>query len=773
MNLKPRQDGSCHVSGAHSSLISQPVDVTITDIPEEPISFESIGHDRGFIGTISGKICRDMTTAMSYRIVREIFVSENKNLTGIRIIIENISSSAFNLKKIIPISCFRSDDFSVADALIRDWHIMRMARNKNDIPGCFRPTVDDQDSKDASLDSSEIPAGMGVSKEDEDKYRNLDHTIISEPSIFIKHQKEKALPGLFISVLGQDKHLSQLILSSDMEQKALSNFQVVCEFDSIQVNPGEKRATHWILFREEDTYANAVDAHNEMLMDLYKPSRPPRLAPSIFCTWYFYGHNFTEKDLEENLDNLKTDKVPFDMFLLDDGWSDTFGSWQAGKRFPGGMQKVAEKIKEAGYIPGIWTCPFVVTADSKVVKEHPELLARDTNGNPYEFAYNDPKCYAVDPTSPYAVTYFNEMYKRIREWGFTAHKFDFLRSFLTTDKVRFYNRKMNRAQAYRLGMQLVRNAIGNDSYILACGGLFEGSIGLVDGMRTGSDTRGYWQQPEYLNTIKQNVMRANSNCFWHTDPDAAMLRLRSKPFRDEQSVLGDLSLGSFTDEEAFTVIVNQYLGGGITCFSERFMELQAERKALYRHIIPAEFPVPEIGDIFNSGCPTLFLSYIEPRCETLENWWTLAVVNWKQEPVRRVINISDLNLPKDQAFILFEFKEQKSYGLKTNNDSFTIDIPPHAVRVMRIAIWNGETPVIMGTDLHITGGAVELADITTQANEISGSIITNWNYPVMVTAAFPYKDGFKEEKTIVKNGKFRLQQKQNSKILTGESIGSL
>jgi hypothetical protein len=37
-----------------------------------------------------------------------------------------------------------------------------------------------------------------------------------------------------------------------------------------------------------------------------------------------------------------------------------------------------------------------------------------------------------------------------------------------------------------------------------------------------------------------------------------------------QTKWGDLSLGRFTDDEAFTMIVNQYIGGGMSCFSEHF-----------------------------------------------------------------------------------------------------------------------------------------------------------------------------------------------------------
>ena len=78
---------------------------------------------------------------------------------------------------------------------------------------------------------------------------------------------------------------------------------------------------------------------------------------------------------------------------------------------------------------------------------------------------------------------------------------------------------------------------------------------------------------------------AVDDAFYGVDPDAMMVRRRAQPISATRH--GRLSLGLWTDDEARTITVNQYVGGGLVCFSDKFLELDADRAALYRHVIPS------------------------------------------------------------------------------------------------------------------------------------------------------------------------------------------
>jgi hypothetical protein len=735
------------IKGSHFKLNAQVLLSVIDQKPCEGLEFSKPKKHKGKICNISGTVFEDVSTYKNLKLVREVFISNKKDKAGIRLLLTNTGKEPVRLRSLTPLSVNNDKSISVSNANYGKWAVMRMARHKNDTPGCFKPGIEDNDLKDVSLRSAEIPAGYGVSKEDLQKFSKTSAPIISEPGIFIKNRNKLSQPGLFISALGQDKHLSLVELSHRPDKKdKLGKLDVVCEFDGIRIDEGETIETHWIMVYEANEENKMYADFAELLGELYNCPAPQLPPPSLYCSWYFYGDSFSEADLDENLKVLKKNPIPFDVFLIDSCWQDNWGSWQANEQFPSGMKSAADKIKAAGFKPGIWTCPFMVSPKSSILKKYPDLFARDKNGDPAPFSYG----YPVDPTSPHAQEYFNELFGRLREWGFLVHKFDFLRALMVSSDIRFYNPKVTRAQAYRLGMSMIKKALGPDGYILACGGLFEGSIGLADAIRVGSDVKGFWREnsgtPEfsYMRTIKQIVFRSYFNRFFHTDPDAAMLRLRDETFNNNKSDTGPLSLGSFTEEEAFTIVANQYIGGGMMCFSERLAELQPERKAMLRHIIPARFPVPKVLDMWSKACPSLILSEVTPSCKSLGKWWTLAVSNWKSKETKRKIYINELPaISASNNFAVFEFRTQNFLGVFDKNKCISVAIPSRATRLLRIVPWNGKDPVILGTDLHLTGGGVELKEIKIRKNEISGKVETKWDYPISITAGFPYQGKLK------------------------------
>ena len=72
-----------------------------------------------------------------------------------------------------------------------------------------------------------------------------------------------------------------------------------------------------------------------------------------------------------------------DIFIIDCGWYDMMGSYIPDKnKFPNGMAPVCEYIQQRGMKPGMWFSFATANAESKVVKEHPEWILKDMNGEP-------------------------------------------------------------------------------------------------------------------------------------------------------------------------------------------------------------------------------------------------------------------------------------------------------------------------------------------------------------------------------------------------------
>ena len=450
--------------------------------------FRADGESTCDVAGIGGRAVRETAMLDGIELVRETFQSADGAMCAVRLSITNRRSTPFALESITPITAVGDEALTVADAGFADWRVLRMARQKNDIPGCFRPATHDADLADAAFCGGEIVAGMGVSPEDMARGGRTSESILADPCVIIRSDRKPDAPGLFLGILGQTEHLTSIFMTPSEGGDALGSLEVVCEFDGVHVDPGETRTTHWLLMQASaDDYGTLASFADSVAREYGVPAPGP--APSICCNWYFYGSDMTQDDLDENLAVLAEKPIPFDVFLLDNGWMDNFGSWRPNERWPMGVKHAADCIARAGYRPGIWTCPFVVMAESPILDQYPDLVARDSVGEPCEFGYGKGVCYTVDPTAPNASAYFNEMFARLKGWGYLHHKFDFLRAVINARDVRFHDRKATRAQAYRRGLQLIRDALGPEAYIVACGGLFEGSAGLADAVCGGKRAR--------------------------------------------------------------------------------------------------------------------------------------------------------------------------------------------------------------------------------------------------------------------------------------------
>lgn len=715
-----------------------------------PLQWTRRNTEAAEVGGVAGGVERFEAPAVIGLVTLDVFRSDgpaaHEPLIAVRMSVRNDGPDPVELTSLTPLWVDGDAGAELAAGQFADWRVVRAGRQKNDVPGNFRFTDDDIDLQHARIDAAEFKAGSGVQASDLAKGRSPSTSINADPYLWIKNRHDESSTAFFIGVLGQTEHLTRINLACNEARDEFRSLSTICEMDGVVVQPGESRTTHWVVIYESADEETLRQRHVDLfaaVANVPKPTTPP---VSYFCSWYFYGCDFTQADLDENLTGLKERPIPFDVLLIDNGWMTDFGTYDANERFPLGMAHAARAIKEAGYRPGIWTCPFVIMKDSPALQKYPNLIARDDAGNAILFPYEQTKEYVVDPTSPDAEAYFTELFTKLRDWGFEAHKFDFLRAITSNARIRFHDRSMNRAQAYRHAMAMFRRLAGDEAYILACGGLFEASAGLVDGMRIGSDTKGRWSDPNgatayqrmgYVVRVKQNVFRNHTNRLWHTDPDALQLRVRHEPFRNRPEYF-HLCQGSFTDEEATTIVAHQYLGGGIVCLCERMVELSDDRLLLLRKALPTVTPPANIVDFGAFECPTTFWTAVTPQWDARQQWATLVVCNWSEAPIERTIRIDAVpQFASESRVAAMELTIQQFLGVRSADDAVVLTIPSHGTRVLRLAAWNGQAPLLLGTDGHLSGGAAEFTKLRITNDSIQGEIGWKWNVPITVTIGIP------------------------------------
>jgi len=226
-------------------------------------------------------------------------------------------------------------------------------------------------------------------------------------------------------------------------------------------------------------HASTVDDGLAAWADWYAAAvgvAPIRPAPTGWCWWYHYFTGVTAADIEENVAAIHERELPVDVIQVDDGWHSGIGDWLTLSGRFSSLEALTERIVGTGLRTGIWVAPFLVGARSRVFAEHPEWLIPGTRaGNNW-----DQDTYGLDATHPGA-----------RHSG------------------------ADPLTAYRSGVELIRDTIGPDAYLLGCGAPILPSVGLFDAMRVCADVAPHWApldgdpaQPSQQGAVFSTVGRA-------------------------------------------------------------------------------------------------------------------------------------------------------------------------------------------------------------------------------------------------------------------------
>lgn len=314
-----------------------------------------------------------------------------------------------------------------------------------------------------------------------------------------------------------------------------------------------------------------------------------------WCSWYYLYQNFSQEYLEEYLEGMKeTGCTDFRYIQIDAGYEPSPGDWlMPNHRFPEGLEKAAQTITNAGFGAGIWIAPFMVGDHSAVYENHPDWILRKKDGSPVTElrSYNEPKTwgnvdgnyYVLDTSHPEAFDYLRHVFRTLRGWGFTLFKTDFMFwNMQDSSAVSRYDKTRTSVEILRDTLQMIREEIGEDSYLLGCIAPFMPFIGYADGMRIAGDVGASWSEVfGPLNMIRE--LQADhyfNHVFWQNDPDSILLR-------DFDIFLKPVEIRSLA--------LLQAISGGVVTTSDPMHRISEERRDLLRFLKPrekanAEFP---------------------------------------------------------------------------------------------------------------------------------------------------------------------------------------
>lgn len=344
-------------------------------------------------------------------------------------------------------------------------------------------------------------------------------------------------------------------------------------------------------------------------------------TPAGYCSWYYYGNKVTRRSVFQNIEVLDAHKedIPVGIIQIDDGWFDCWGSWQANDKF-GDMKVLADEIKAHGYIPGIWIAPFGCHPGAQLFADHPDWFVKTKDGN----IWHSP---ALDFTVPEVREYISGVFRRIsHEWGYRYIKMDIITGTLCpgVHSDPSYTALMN----YRLGLQVIREAVTEDTFILGCTAPLSPAAGLVDGMRVSCDVFERWESLKdvFNSTLKRFYY---NNRYYKIDADC--LIIRKKENEDEEC----WRLCTRSDEEIKTYITAMAASGGVLMLSDKLPLLSDEQLRMISFLFPLNNESAVPLDLMESYIPGVLDFGLRGGTRTV------ALINWEDKEREMSLDIKE------------------------------------------------------------------------------------------------------------------------------------
>lgn len=480
------------------------------------------------------------------------------------------------------------------------------------------------------------------------------------------------------------------------------------QLDGIRLDPGEIRDSEWGYLQfaplpNPEPQADFVEAVARQMQARLLGSPPP----PMWTHWYQFYHDISEQRFLDNLDLLlsKRETIPYQVAELDDGYQAAWGDWLAtNDRFPHGLAWLSEQITAQGFTPGLWLAPFVVERKSRLAQQHPDWLVKDKHGKDSRagFLYNK-FAYALDLTNPQVLEHLRKLIATLtQQWGYRMLKIDFLNTAVLPGSR--YDAKCTRAEALRSGLEVIRQAAGEDSFLLGCGCPFGPAIGIVDAMRIGPDTAPSWEpyfnwlswvgplirrnpsMPSLRNALRNTLYLGSLHQrWWWNDPDCLLVREQGS------------RLSAVEVQSAVSLIG---LSGGMLVSSDNLGGLSAERLRWVSVLVPNLALRGLPLDTLQREMPTTYLVRQEKYGQT---WQLVALFNWDDYPRDLHLRLSDLGYSLGAELHIFDFWDRQYQRVSQPKLVFSA-VPAHGCKLLRVCQVDDALQLV-GDTLHISMGA--------------------------------------------------------------------
>ena len=267
-----------------------------------------------------------------------------------------------------------------------------------------------------------------------------------------------------------------------------------------------------------------------------------------YTSWYNKFTEISEKWLLQHIKSVKQ-HTSWHVFQVDDGYQSAVGDWLIpSESFPRKVDFILEKAKSESLMPGIWLAPFVAMEFSVLVKENPDFVLKDHNGDPVvcgDFPHWGGKFYALDTENQKFRNYIEGVVKYFADIGVKFIKADFLYASSMIPR----NGKSKAELSSTAHEWFYSLCHSQNIYFLSCGAQMSSAYGRCDFSRIGADVAVEWEavelekhksreRPSAISSMNNTIGRAILNGLtFFNDPDVVILRSENTEFSDNEKVV--------------------------------------------------------------------------------------------------------------------------------------------------------------------------------------------------------------------------------------------
>jgi hypothetical protein len=454
---------------------------------------------------------------------------------------------------------------------------------------------------------------------------------------------------------------------------------------SVPLPAGESIASERVMFAAGRDYHSQLENYGAVIRQLHHG----RVSADSMLGWWSWTAFYTKitegtaltnaQWLAEHLKALGYDYFHFDLGY---GYSRSEYATPNASQFPHGMWDLTHRIGRLGLKVGVWTAPFEVGERAWIYEHHKDWLVHNAHGDPISIAKAEEvegeRLFVLDVTHPDAQEYLRQTYRTlVREWGARYIKLDFMDN--TAIEAYYHRPNTTALEAQRIGLEIIRKAVGDDVLLDKDGSPMLNPVGLVDEGRVSQDTgHAFLRSKEAEPGIAARYYMHRN--FFIDDPDAFTV---SRQLLEERTIEAPLTLN-----EAQVSIVLAAVSGGMFEIGDDLPILGSdpERLALVKNsdllamvkLGRAALPVDLLTYADKDEQPSVFLLREDQRQSML------AVFNWTEQPNSRTFSLSDLKLPAGHAYQSFDALADDQPLAMDREILHLENQPAHSVRLIKI-----------------------------------------------------------------------------------------